>query len=76
MVDKVVGQDFSVNLYSKPKPSTAKAESNFMDVLNDTFSKVTNKLQDVPGMPGVYSVNTPIDPQSISSLDMSSNTIV
>jgi len=51
-----------------PKP--AAAGSSFMDVLKQEFDHVTSKLQDVPGMSGVYVVNQP--QQTLDSLNISS----
>ncbi|MBU1027063.1 MAG: hypothetical protein KKA31_04960 [Candidatus Margulisbacteria bacterium] len=57
MVDKITG--LNVNIAPKIKPQANNSQTNFMNVLRDKFEEMTGKLNKVPGLPDVYTVNTP-----------------
>jgi flagellar hook-basal body complex protein FliE len=70
MVGKIDVLHVSLEKTSSRTSSPKTGEMSFMDVLKQEFDQVTSKLQDVPGMPGVYVVNQP--QQTLDSLNISS----
>jgi len=66
-----------------PHASVEQPEHDFMENLSDVFEKATKRLEQVPGMDGVYCVANPVntlditvvDPQSIPG-DNSASSIV
>ena len=64
MIGKIIGQ--STFPMQQPLQKAANPRANFMDLLRNKFEEVTGQLKDIPGMPGVYSVN----PAALTSLDI------
>lgn len=53
------------------KTSPKIGGNSFMDVLKREFEHVTSKLKDVPGMPGIFTLN-PQPPQTLETLNITS----
>ncbi len=49
----------NINISPKPKPQVSDSKTTFMNVLKDKFKEMTGKLNKIPGLLGVYAVNTP-----------------
>ncbi len=75
-INHIIGQNGLSTAKIGQKPQKAqdpgKNETSFMDVLRDKFDEVTSQMKGVPGMPGIYSFNTPeINPISPNNTNVS-----
>ena len=80
MVDGIIGhitQEVSNGFNPRANISTSNAitDYNFMDVLRDKFAEVTDRLSAVPGMPGVFSAQSPLESQMIKPSNSTTDTI-